>query len=189
MEHLLPVFQKLLVTVPAALAILAGAFAMNLVLSRGLQLFARKTSFEFSDLLPFRKLGRWLINGGAVVLLLGAFGFNLGGIWAMLATLLGMVAIGFVAVWSVLSNALCTFIILVCRPFDVGDEIEFPGEPTRGKVTDLNFIYTTLLTPDGGLIQIPNNLFLQKVLKRRRGAGVGVTLAEQLAASEPASVS
>jgi hypothetical protein len=95
-------------------------------------------------------------------------GFNLGGIWAMLAPVVGMVAIGFVAVWSVLSNALCTLIILVDRPFEVGDELEFAGEPVQGKVADLNFIYTTLRAADGSCLQIPNNLFLQKATRGQR---------------------
>jgi small-conductance mechanosensitive channel len=121
------------------------------------------------------------------VLLLGILGFNLGGIWAMFATIVGMVAIGFVAVWSVLSNALCTLIILAYRLFEVGDELEFPGEQINGKVVDLNFIYTTLLALDGGLLQVPNNLFLQKVVRRGPGKAA-VSLAEQLVADRPAQV-
>jgi small-conductance mechanosensitive channel len=185
MPDIEPILRKFLVTVPAALAVLAGAVVLNLVVRRGLHLLAAKTSFAPRDLLPFQKLGRWLINAGALVLLLGVFGFNLSGIWAMLATLLGMVAIGFVAVWSVLSNTLCTLLILVYRPFEVGDEIEIAGEEVRGRVIDLNFIYTTLRAADGGLVQIPNNFFLQRVVKRHPGS-IGVSLAEQLTASHPA---
>jgi small-conductance mechanosensitive channel len=181
------IINKLVVTVPLVLAVIAGALVLNVALSRGLRLLADRTSFDHHDLMPIHKLGRWLINGAALVLLLGSVGFNLGGIWAMLATVLGMVAIGFVAVWSVLSNALCTVIILIYRPFDIGDEIELAGEPVEGKVVDLNFFYTTLRAADGGLIQIPNNLFLQKVVKRRRGEG-GVSLAAQLNAQNPARV-
>jgi small-conductance mechanosensitive channel len=181
------VLQKLLVAVPPFFAVIGGALLMNLLLGRGLQLIAHKAAFDLSALTPVYKLGRWLINGGALVLLLGVLGFNLGGIWAMMATVVGMVAIGFVAVWSVLSNALCTLIILICRPFEVGDEIALAGEPVQGKVADLNLIYTTLREPEGGLIQIPNNLFLQKVVKRRRGTA-SVSLAQQLSSDHPASV-
>lgn len=173
-----------LVLAPPALTVIAGAFVLNLMLRRGLGLLATKTSFARGELLPIEKLGRWLINGAALVLLLGVLGFNLGGIWAILATVVGMVAIGFVAVWSVLSNTLCTLIILVSRPFEIGDEVEFAGDPVRGKVIDLNFIYTTLRAPDGSLLQVPNNLFLQKVIRRHPSA-VGVTLTEQLQATTP----
>jgi small-conductance mechanosensitive channel len=179
--------ERLLVTAPPVVAVLGGALLLNLLLGRGLQFIAHKAAFGHSELSPIHKLGRWLINGAALVLLLGVLGFNLGGIWAMMATVVGMVAIGFVAVWSVLSNTLCTIIILICRPFDIGDEIELAGEPVQGKVIDLNFIYTTLSAGDGVLIQIPNNLFLQRVVKRRRGRG-GVSLAHQLSSDYPASL-
>ncbi|MEO8183467.1 MAG: mechanosensitive ion channel domain-containing protein [Deltaproteobacteria bacterium] len=182
---LAPVLRQLLISGPAAVAIITGAALLNVVLTRGLRLLARRTSFEAHHLIPARRLGRSLINVGALVLLLGTLGLNLGGIWAMLATVVGMLAIGFVAVWSVLSNMLCTVIILICRPFEVGDEIEFTGEPVLGKVADLNFIYTTLRAADGGLIQVPNNLFLQRIIKRRRG-NCRISLAQQLGAEEPA---
>ena len=179
--------DKLVIVTPPALAILGGALVLNMLLGRGLQFVAAKAAFGTHALSPVHKVGRFVINGGALVLVLGVLGFNLGGIWAMLATVLGLVAIGFVAVWSVLSNTLCTVIILICRPFDIGDDIEFAGEPVQGKVIDLNFIYTTLRGADGGLVQIPNNLFLQKVIKRRRGQG-GVSLAHQLSSDHPAAV-
>jgi small-conductance mechanosensitive channel len=179
--------DKLLVAAPPALAVIGGALLLNVLLGRGLHFVAAKASFGSRELAPIQKVGRWLINGAALVLLLGVLGFNLSGIWAMLATVLGLVAIGFVAVWSVLSNTLCTIIILVSRPFEIGDEIEFAGEQVQGKVIDINFIYTTLRAADGALVQIPNNLFLQKVLKRRRGAG-GVSLAHQLSSDHPASI-
>ena len=90
-----------------------------------------------------------------------------------------MVAIGFVAVWSVLSNISCTLMILLFRPFSIGDRLEFPGEDIRGEAIDLNFLYTTLETTDGYRMQVPNNLFFQKVLKRRRGDS-NQTLEDQL---------
>jgi len=179
--------DKLVVATPPALAIICGALMLNLLLGRGLQFVATKGAFALHALAPVQKVGRWVINGGALVLLLGVLGFNLGGIWAMLATVLGLVAIGFVAVWSVLSNIMCTVIILISRPFEVGDDIEFAGEQVQGKVIDLNFIYTTLRADDGLLVQIPNNMFLQKVVKRRRGRG-GVSLAHQLGSDRPAAI-
>ncbi|HTX65361.1 MAG TPA: mechanosensitive ion channel domain-containing protein, partial [Opitutaceae bacterium] len=68
-----------------------------------------------------------------------------------------------------------------------GDEIEFAGEPVRGRVVDLNFVYTTLRSADGSVLQIPNNLFFQKVLKRQRGTS-RISLVEQLNAREAADL-
>lgn len=184
MPDLSPLFQQALVATPAAFAIVIGAIALNMLVGRALRFIVDKASVEHEAVDPLAKLLRWLVNVGAVVLLLGVLGFNLGGLWAMMATVLGMVAIGFVAVWSVLSNVLCTFIILLYRPFEVGDEVEIAGEGVGGKVAALNFLYTTLNTADGALLQIPNNLFFQRVIKRRRGNG-RASLSSRLGTKEP----
>lgn len=171
--------SAMLAALPAALAIIAGTLLVKFVLHRGLDLLADRTRLSREDIEPARKVVNWLLTGLAIILLLGIFGFNLGGLWTMLSTILALIAIGFVAVWSVLSNVSCTFIILIFRPFSVGDEVEFVGEQVKGRVADLNFLYTTLRTDDGALIQIPNNMFFQKSLRRRPGEGKR-SLAEQL---------
>lgn len=80
---------------------------------------------------------------------------------------MSLIAIGFVAMWSILSHMLASVLIVVFRPFEVGDRVELVGDdPVIGEVTDLNPVYTTLRADDGGVFQIPNNQFFQKVLKR-----------------------
>jgi len=110
---------------------------------------------------------RWLVIGGASLAALVALGIDLQGLWSTVVTVLSLLAIGFVAMWSILSHMLASLLIVVFRPFEVGDCVEIIGdEPVVGEVTDLNPVYTTLCTADGATLQIPNNLFFQKVLKR-----------------------
>jgi small-conductance mechanosensitive channel len=114
---------------------------------------------------------RWLIGGGLAAAALLAVGVDLEGLWSTLAAILSLVAIGFVAMWSILSHMLASLLIVIFRPFDVGDQVEIVGDdPVLGEVMDLNPVYTTLRTSDGGTLQIPNNLFFQKVLKRHAPA-------------------
>lgn len=167
LSALLPV---LISAAPSAILIIIGAIVLNLVMGRALVMLARRTSFTEQEVLPIRRSIKWVITIAALVFVLGAFGLNVGGMWGILSTVLAMVAIGFVAVWSVLSNTLCTLIIMVFRPFAVGDEIEFPKEDVKGRVIDLNIFYTTLDAGEGILMQVPNNLFFQKVLRRKRAA-------------------
>jgi small-conductance mechanosensitive channel len=69
--------------------------------------------------------------------------------------------------WSILSHMLASILIVIFRPFEVGDSVEIVGDdPVRGEVMDLNPVYTTLRAEDGGTLQVPNNLFFQKALKR-----------------------
>ena len=62
-------------------------------------------------------------------------------------------AIG-LAMQGSLSNFAGGFIILLMRPFKVGDYIETCGE--SGTVESIQIFYTTLVTPDNRVIKIPN---------------------------------
>ena len=70
--------------------------------------------------------------------------------WAFISTALLAVALGFVAAWSILSNATSALLVLILRPFRIGDTVELmdpTGEPMGGKVTDMNLMFTTLEVP------------------------------------------
>lgn len=179
--------SSLVAALPAVVMIIIGATVLQYLVGKGLSLFAAKTRFTDQEVAPLRRISGWIITTASIVLILGAFGVNIGGIWGILSTILAMVAIGFVAVWSILSNTLCTLIILVFRPFSIGDEVEFPGEPIKGRVQDLNFIYTTLTCEDGTVLQVPNNLFFQKTLRRRHST-TPVALEHRLRANRNNSV-
>ncbi|MFZ9683711.1 MAG: mechanosensitive ion channel domain-containing protein [Cephaloticoccus sp.] len=182
-EHL----PKLLAAVPVAVLVLIGGLICQLAVSRALTLLARQTRLTDTDVLPLRKVARLVVYGVTFILVLGVFGFELGGIWAMLSTILAMVAIGFVAVWSILSNTTATLLLLVLRPFQIGDTIELQSENMKGRVVDLNFFFTTLEAEDGATFQVPNNLFFQKVVKRTAHAQ-SIPLAEQLNRPAPAAL-
>lgn len=106
--------------------------------------------------------------------------------FAALGGLLALIGIGFVAVWSTLSNVLCTLLLLTVRPFRVGDELELVPDPLRGRVVDLNLFFTTLQAEDGRLIQLPNNMFFQRAVLRRRHEG-GAALGTQFSRGKPAT--
>jgi small-conductance mechanosensitive channel len=127
-------------------------------------------------------VAHWLIVGVLAIAALLAVGIDLHGLWLTLVPVLSLVAIGFVAMWSILSHMLASILIVIFRPFGVGDSVEIIGDdPVFGEVTDLNPVYTTLRARDGGILQVPNNLFFQKALKRHAPANtprlpaIGVT--------------
>jgi len=121
-------------------------------------------------LTPVRLVLRYSILVVAGLLILSRWGYQVDGIYTAIAGILGLVAIGFVAVWSVLSNFLCTVGLIVLKPFYVGDELELPANNVRGRVIDLSVVYTTLECGPGETVLVPNNIFFQTVIKRRRGA-------------------
>jgi small-conductance mechanosensitive channel len=134
---------------------------------------------------PVRLTLRYLILVIATVLVLNRWGFQLNTLIAVAGTVLGLVAIGFVAIWSVLSNLLCAFVLVVIKPFSVGDEVELiGGDGVKGKVVDMNLVFTTLETGKDETVLVPNNTFFQRIFKRRPGT-VTVGLDYQLQQGKP----
>lgn len=170
---------QLMAAAPLALGIIVGTYFLNLIVGRALIVVAHRTNLTEMDVLPIRQILRWVTRLLAFILVLSVFGFQIGGLWAVLSTVMGLVAIGFVAVWSIISHTSATMLILLLHPFQMGDDLEFPGEPVRGRAVDINFFFTTLIDHEGRLYQIPNNLFFQKTIKRRKNERI-ISLAAQL---------
>ncbi len=178
---------RLIAALPVAAAVIIGGILINLVAGRALRLLAGRTRLTPEDIEPARNVLRWLIRILTFVLVLGVFGFELGGLWAMISTVLAMVAIGFVAVWSLLSHTSATVLLVILRPYQIGDIIEMPSENVRGRVSDINFFFTTVLDHEEAEWRVPNNLFFQKVLKRVTGDR-RISLAQQLNSPHPAKL-
>lgn len=121
---------------------------------------------------------RWLIYISVALIVLQQAGLNVNSLWALITATAAMVAIGFVAVWSVLSNLLCTLMLIIFRPFQIGDKIEIidPAMTSgvQGRVRNINLLFTTLMEKNADndetwRIHVPNNLFFQKLLKCKPG--------------------
>ena len=100
-----------------------------------------------------------------------------------LITLLGTASLSIgLALEGCLSNFAGGVLILVTKPFIVGDYIKIDGsQDTEGVVEKIDIIYTTLNTVDNKSIKIPNGTVSNSVLtnvthqtKRRVDVGVGI---------------
>jgi small-conductance mechanosensitive channel len=114
----------------------------------------------------------------ALLLVLGFFGVSVASFWAALSGVLVLVALGFVAVWSILSNVMSSILLVVFAPFRIGDRIEIqdPNSEVRegGRVVGINLMFTTLIDdemPAEGeaarevVVRVPNNIFFQKYVR------------------------
>ncbi len=150
------------------IAIIATWLFIYFFARKGLNALQARSAIAPPVISLLRILLRWALFILVVFLLLSAFDV-LEAAWAAFLAILAMVAIGFVAVWSVLSNAFCTLLILIYQPFQIGDTISIPSDSIKGKVIDLNLMFTTLSEQDGVIIQVPNNQFFQKAIQRIPG--------------------
>lgn len=175
--QLLTAWREPLTVAAQVLLILVLAWLVQRLVTRGItRLDARYTLLPPEILLPLRGLLRWFIIGSAMMLVLERLGVSAEVLWAALTGFAAVAAVAFFAIWSVLSNMFCAVLIFGMGPFRIGDTVELldsgdkPG--IKGRVIGVNLFYTTLedLGPEasGGLLQVPNNLFFQKTVRRWR---------------------
>lgn len=126
-----------------------------------------------------RRLTSFVVFSAASLMILDVAGVSATVLWTAFTSFAAVGAVAFFAAWSVLSNIFCTFLIVATRPFRLHDHIEVleggdkPG--LRGQVIDINLIYTSLKEASadgeaGCVLQVPNNLFFQRIVRRWRGA-------------------
>jgi len=128
------------------------------VLSRTAAGIAEKTlktsKLKVSDLLRnfFVNVSRKVIMVIGLIIALDYVGIPMGPLLAGIGVL-GFV-IGF-ALQDTLGNFASGVMILLYRPYDIGDVIDAGG--TKGKVEAMSLVSTTLVTPDNQIVVIPNN--------------------------------
>ncbi|WP_455207250.1 mechanosensitive ion channel domain-containing protein [Kaarinaea lacus] len=121
-----------------------------------------KSHLKLSELLRRMMVSivRNLIIVLGVLIALSQVGISLGPLLA------GLGVVGFVvgfALQDSLSNFAAGMMILMYRPFDVGDLIEAGG--VSGKVSHMSLVNTTILTLDNQTIVVPNNKIWGDVVK------------------------
>ncbi len=175
-------YQDYSLWIEIAVIILVGGILLALF-SKAARILARKTNLEPIAARRVGALLRWI----GILVILGLLVNKLFGIDLMGVILggLALVAIGVVAVWSMLSHITATLLLVVLKPFQVGHWIGFPGEEVAGRVIDFNLFYTHLENEDTGEhFIIPNNQFFQKPIRHTPGKGRGKgELSEQFAQS------
>jgi small-conductance mechanosensitive channel len=105
------------------LFILLVGIAVYLALSRLLIMLFNRQAISESMFRVFRKITKTFVFVVIILFSLQQLGVKVSTIVASLLTVAAMIAIGFIAIWSVLSNFLCSFLIILFTPFRIGDEI------------------------------------------------------------------
>lgn len=105
------------------------------------------------------KLARILLKALVFVCLIGYVGIETASISAVIAS----IGVGIsLAVQGTLANFAGGAIIIIMRPFKIGDFITSNGE--SGTVEDIKLFYTDIVTPDNKLIMIPNGSLANNVI-------------------------
>jgi hypothetical protein len=157
--------------IPAALtlALLVGAAVTASILRPLLQSwlgkFELRSRLSYESVLTITRIATaalWLV---VITVVLEIWGVGLGGIWAVVASVATGIGVGFLATWTMVSNVTASFFITIWRPFQLGDTVEVLPENLKGRVIDSNLMFVALRDDGGAIIQIPNNLFFQKMFR------------------------
>lgn len=155
-DVLLPYIPKLLL----ALVVLAVGWVIANVLSKIIMRIIRRFKIDQSVQLFIHSFLNITLKVIVVITFLAFLGINISAIIAAVGAAGAAIAL---ALQNNLSNVASGLIILVTRPFKVGDFIEF--EDMSGTVTDIQIMFTHLNTTDNKVIVIPNsNLTTNKVV-------------------------
>jgi small-conductance mechanosensitive channel len=168
-------------TIKSFLVIFLG-IVIYFIFSRALKKISTNGYFDFHLSIILGNIVKWFLVAIVILISLGFFGVSVNTLWAALSGVMALVALGFVAVWSVLSNVLCSVLLIIFPPFRIGDEIEIQ-EPTanfsvKGKVVSINMLMTSLEVPaetssdsSSTIMRVPNNIFFQKYVRCIPGKG------------------
>lgn len=128
-----------------------------------LERLERRVSYETS-LIIARSVAAalWLV---AALLVLSLWGVSVSGLWTLLVSAAAVIGVGFLAVWAMISNITASFFLTIWRPFRLGQTVELLPESLKGEVIDRNMMFTALREDSGSILQVPNNLFFQKVFR------------------------
>lgn len=108
-----------------------------------------------------------LLLGISVITLI--WGVNQADLAVFVGSVLAVVGVALVAQWSLLSNVTSGIILFFNHSVKIGDKIvimEAKDYIIEGKVTNIGIFFTTLQTPDSEEITLPNNIFINKSIRK-----------------------
>lgn len=148
---------KILISVIAVIVI----YVVYRFLARQIARLKEQEKLEEDIAFTLRRVLQWLVILIIMAVVFAQFGIEIG-IIAGLLVLAGGTIIGFAAM-NTLGNAIAGIIVMVSRPFRVGDRICFNGQ--FADVVAVDLIYTRMKTLDNVLVSVPNQELLKSPIE------------------------
>lgn len=98
------------------------------------------------------------------------WGVNQSALAFYIGSILTIVGVAFFAQWSILSNITSSIILFFNHPVKLEDTIiimEAKEYEIEGRVSNIGLFFVTLKTTENEEITLPNNVFLQKLIKKK----------------------
>lgn len=105
-----------------------------------------------------------------IAMILIIWGVNQSVLAFYIGSILTIVGVAFFAQWSILSNITSSIIIFFNHPVKLEDVIcimEAKEYEIEGRVSNIGLFFVTLKTQENEEITLPNNIFVQKLIKKK----------------------
>lgn len=152
------------------LALAAAAIVyINRLLRHVLVKLQPRTHLPYSSVLFIIRLISVFMWISVVLLILNFWGISVSGLWTMFVSVAAVIGVGFLAVWTMISNITAGLFITIWRPFELGETVEMLPEGLKGRVIDRNMMFTIMREEKGTALYVPNNFFFQKMFRTNEG--------------------
>jgi len=132
------------------------AYAVYKILSKELTKLKEREKLEENVAVNLNRLFKWLFGLIAIGLVVAQFGFDVGLVAGFMA-LAGGTILGFASM-NTIGNAIAGIIVMISKPFKIGDRIFFNKQ--FADVVAIDLIYTRMKTLDNVMISVPNQQLL-----------------------------
>ncbi|WP_019895476.1 mechanosensitive ion channel domain-containing protein [Hydrogenovibrio halophilus] len=104
----------------------------------------------------------------AGVALMLVWGVDYKGLVVVATSVLAMLAVALVAQWSILSNITAGVVIFFAFPIRIGDRMEVidGASSVQGEIVEITLFHVILKESNGQWLSYPNNLVLQKAVRK-----------------------
>jgi len=160
------VINYLIKSVVPAVVVLIVACVVIAVVKRALKSILTNKKVDESVISGIILMVRWCLWITALLAAVTILKIGVGSLWTFLSAVLAMAAIGFFAGWSLISSSLAMLIIVIWRPYKVGDMIELVPDGISGHLTQINLMFCKITEEKGNVVMVPNSQMLQKVVRR-----------------------
>ncbi len=133
-----------------------AAYVIYRIIARELKLLKERQKLEENVAVNLNRGFKWLFGLIAIGLVVAQFGFDVGLVAGFMA-LAGGTILGFASM-NTIGNAIAGIIVMVSKPFKIGDRILFNKQ--FADVVAIDLIYTRMKTLDNVMISVPNQHLL-----------------------------
>ena len=104
-----------------------------------------------------------------IIFILTVWGVDQSEVFLFMASVLTVIGIALFAQWSHLSNLTSGIIIFFNHSVKLDDTISIIDKDfeVEGRISDIGLFFVKLKTSQGEEVSLPNNIFLQKMIKRK----------------------